>query len=296
MAFFFLLSHRTSFQNSVDFNQRVTRSWTGPQKDVVKPSTQDRLDFYNSVAMNEDPTTTAENPFQQQSVNSSVTDLPPPPPPGEDFGNGLYAYHSVSDVDYPTDAKGNVILPTPQLYARPVKRLNIEGATNTYSSDASSMQDRMSPTMHHQHQVTMAANQKGFDSFNGYPSANQNAFDSELAVNANYGMDDSTMNVRDNSPRSSYSDENYNQDLTSFKVGSTTQLVGTPAKSKSRSGSSILTRGSGNVLKDSGSLNLHKGTGNVSFVDTVDVSPPNSMYSSMTSQVIKPISNWKGNQ
>ena len=290
----YCLSCRTSFQNSIDFNQRVTRSWTDPHKDVVKPSNQQRLNFYNSVAMADDPTTTAENPFQQ-SHDSSMSDLPPPPPPHvQDFGSGLYAYHSVSDVEYPTDDKGNVIIASPVLYARPVKTVHLEGATNTYSSDNSSALDRMSPTLkdlsveglHHiPPPPPLAANQNRFDNVHHLPPANQNTFDSDLEVHGKYREHGVPMNVTDNSPRSSYSDENYNQDMTSFKVGSTTQLVGTPSKSKSRSGSSILYRGSTNLSKGSGSLNLHKGNGNISFVDTVDVSPPNSLYSSMTSQV-----------
>ena len=91
--------------------------------------------------------------------------------------------------------------------------------------------------------------------------------------NQDYSLQTPPIDEEDEiSPRSSVncSENSYNNgELSSFKVGSTTQLVPSSVHG---------TAGANNKSLRS----LGKGSGNVSFVDN---SPTNSMYSSMTSQV-----------
>lgn len=238
---------RRSFEQNIDFSRKDYTSYLDPPKGLTyKPNTRHHLDLYNTVGgQDDDSTMPAENPFS--STDSSLNQQHN----SQMLDDSLYAHHSVPNVDFPTDSNGHVQIPPPQLYARPPHNTVSTVSTGSVSDSITPPNNNIQPHSQHFGYERRIPEQYGDDSIARYKEQN-------------YPQDHITGDI---SPRSSMDgDDPYNYDMTSFKGGSTTRLVTAPSKPKSATSS-------------------NKGSGNISFVDTVDVSPPQSIYSSMTSQV-----------
>ena len=223
----------------MNFASKDYKSYLDPV-DAYKPSSR-HLQLYNGVVV-DDATSTQENPFS--SENSLDQNAVMASPSASYAGQRLH----IQDLPSHTAAVEAGLYP---------QRYRLSDATVESSSDrlsGSTLPRNNSEVTRHQAQIEYDNSVVPIDvhtpRINGFHGA----------VKQDY-----LQPIQDEiSPRSSVHSENsYNNgELSSFKVGSTTQLVPSAVPKSLRS--------------------LNKGSGNISFVDN---SPTNSMYSSMTSQV-----------
>ena len=251
---------RQSFeQNPVNFASKNYKSYLDPV-DAYKPSDR-HLQLYNNVVM-DDATSTQENPFASQN-SLDQNDVMAPSTSYARPNTSSHARPRLNIQDLPSHTAAVEAGLYPQHY-------RLSETTNESSSDhqrsGSTLPRNNSDVLQHTAQIEydhsvapLDVNAQRLNGFHGY--------------NQDYSLQTPPIDEEEEiSPRSSVncSENSYNNgELSSFKVGSTTQLVPSSAHG-------------GGAANNKSLRSLGKGSGNVSFVDN---SPTNSMYSSMTSQV-----------
>ena len=246
----------------MNFSSKNYKSYLDPVTPNYKSPSDRHLQLYNGVTIDES-TSTQENPFNSQH---SLDD--------NDASSSQYDTSARSNIrDLPSHSAAVDAGLYPQRY--PLDGATMGDSTADRNSGSTLPRNRGVALAHQAHieydtaLSPMEVDAKRLNGFHGYSNQDNYANYAPHHGAARGGGGGGHPDM-EGSPRSSVNSEHsYNHgELTSFKVGSTTQLVPSshniPQQQKSSKGS------------------LSKGSGNISFVDN---SPSNSMYSSLTSQV-----------